>query len=72
MQEIFMRRAIDLAKQGIGLTSPNPCVGAVIVKGGEIVAEGWHKKAGEDHAEIIVLKQMMKKSGIVTVDLEPA
>lgn len=67
-----MRRAIDLAKQGIGFTSPNPCVGAVIVKGGEIVAEGWHKRAGEDHAEIIVLKQMMKKSGIVTVDLEPA
>lgn len=67
-----MRRAIELARKGEGFTSPNPCVGAVIVKGGEIVAEGWHMKAGEKHAEIVAIDHMMKKSGIVTVDLEPA
>lgn len=66
-----MRRAIELAKKGEGFTSPNPCVGAVIVKGGQIVAEGWHEKAGGDHAEIVAIKQMMQKSGIMTVDIEP-
>ena len=71
MQEQFMRRAVELAKQGAGFTSPNPCVGAVIVKGGVIVAEGWHHRAGEDHAEIVAIKEIMKKSGIVTVDLDP-
>jgi len=71
MDEIFMKRAIELAKKADGFTSPNPIVGAVIVKGGQIVAEGWHVKAGEDHAEIMAIKQMMKKSGIVTVDIEP-
>jgi diaminohydroxyphosphoribosylaminopyrimidine deaminase/5-amino-6-(5-phosphoribosylamino)uracil reductase len=71
MDEIFMRRAIELARKGEGFTSPNPCVGAVIVKGGQIVAEGWHEKAGTDHAEIMAIKQMMQKSGIMTVDIEP-
>lgn len=71
MDEIFMKRAIELAKQGEGFTSPNPCVGAVIVKGGQIVAEGFHEKAGSDHAEIVAIKQMMQKSGIMTVDIEP-
>lgn len=71
MQEVFMRRAIELAKKGIGFTSPNPCVGAVIVKGGQIIGEGWHRKAGEDHAEIMAIKEVMRKSGIVTVDLDP-
>lgn len=67
-----MKRAIELARNGQGFTSPNPCVGAVVVKGDEIVAEGWHKKAGEDHAEIIAIKEIMRKSGIVSVDVEPA
>ena len=67
-----MRRALELAKKGIGFSSPNPAVGAVIVKGGRIVGEGWHKKAGSDHAEIVAIKNVMKNSGIVTVDLEPA
>ena len=71
MDEIFMKRAIELARKGEGFTSPNPCVGAVIVKGGQIVAEGWHEKAGSYHAEIVAIKQMMLKSGIVTVDIEP-
>ncbi|VGO15202.1 Riboflavin biosynthesis protein RibD [Pontiella desulfatans] len=46
-----MMRAIELAKMGEGLTRPNPPVGAVLVLEGHIVAEGWHRKAGEDHAE---------------------
>lgn len=71
MDEIFMKRAIELARLGEGFTSPNPCVGAVIVKGGQIVAEGFHEKAGSDHAEIVAIKQMMQKSGIMTVDIEP-
>lgn len=50
--EIFMKRALKLASKGLGKTSPNPMVGAVIVKDGEIAAEGYHKKAGQSHAEI--------------------
>lgn len=67
-----MRRALQLAKKGNGFTSPNPSVGAVIVKGGEIVAEGYHKKAGDEHAEIKAMKELMKKTGLVTVDFDPS
>ena len=49
--EEYMRRAIELAKKGMGFTSPNPMVGAVIVRDGKIIGEGWHKKYGELHAE---------------------
>jgi len=72
MNQMYMKRAIELAKKGIGKTSPNPCVGAVIVKGGKFIAEAWHKKAGTDHAEIIAIKKLMKKSGIVTRHLDPS
>ncbi len=51
-----MRKAIELARKGQGFTSPNPCVGAVVVNNGKIVGEGRHKKAGEDHAEIDAIK----------------
>ncbi len=44
--EQYMRRAIQLAKRGMGYTSPNPMVGAVIVKDGRIIAEGWHERYG--------------------------
>ena len=47
----YMRRAIELARRGVGWTSPNPMVGAVIVKEGRIIGEGWHKKCGGLHAE---------------------
>ena len=47
----YMRRAIGLARQGAGWTSPNPLVGAVIVKDGRIIGEGWHQRCGEAHAE---------------------
>lgn len=49
--QYFMRRALELARLGVGWTSPNPMVGAVIVKDDEIVGEGWHQKCGEAHAE---------------------
>uniref|UniRef100_UPI004057BF99 bifunctional diaminohydroxyphosphoribosylaminopyrimidine deaminase/5-amino-6-(5-phosphoribosylamino)uracil reductase RibD n=1 Tax=Candidatus Electronema sp. TaxID=2698783 RepID=UPI004057BF99 len=48
----FMRQALELAKKGLGRTAPNPCVGAVIVRAGQLVGSGWHKKAGTPHAEI--------------------
>lgn len=67
----FMMRAVELAAKAKGFTSPNPCVGAVIVKGGQIVAEGYHKKAGEKHAEIVAIDALMKKAGIKTVDIDP-
>ena len=47
----YMLRAIQLAKKGEGWTNPNPMVGAVIVKDGKIIGEGYHKKYGELHAE---------------------
>lgn len=53
----FMRLAIGLAKKGIGRTSPNPAVGAVVVKNGRVVSTGWHKKAGGPHAEASALSQ---------------
>lgn len=49
--EIYMKRAIELAKKGLGWVNPNPLVGAVIVKDGRIIGEGWHRKYGELHAE---------------------
>lgn len=52
----YMQKAIDLAKRGIGKVSPNPLVGAVIVKNNEIIAEGWHKHYGGDHAEVDAVK----------------
>jgi len=50
--ELFMKKALKLARKGRGWTSPNPLVGAVIVKDGHIVGEGYHKRFGADHAEI--------------------
>lgn len=50
-KEFYMRKALKLAEQGMGYTSPNPMVGCVVVKNGEIVAEGYHEKYGEYHAE---------------------
>jgi len=53
----WMKRALRLAEKGKGRTSPNPMVGAVVIKDGEVVGEGYHAKAGEAHAEISALKQ---------------
>lgn len=68
-----MRRAIALARKGIGTTSPNPRVGAVVVRGGHPVGEGFHAKAGGPHAEITALRRAGKKARGATlyVTLEP-
>lgn len=56
----FMRRALHLAARGAGHVSPNPMVGCVITRGGRVVAEGWHKRFGSDHAEIVALKALVR------------
>ena len=53
--ERYMARALHLAERGLFTTCPNPRVGCVIVKGGDIVGEGWHQRAGEEHAEVNAL-----------------
>lgn len=53
---VYMQRALDLAAQGTGFTFPNPVVGAVLVHEGRILAEGYHHRAGEPHAEIMALR----------------
>lgn len=70
----FMRRAIELALQGKGKTSPNPMVGAVLVRKGRVLAEGFHRKAGADHAEIAAIKKLAKgqaKGATLYVTMEP-
>jgi len=73
----FMTRALELARRGEGLTRPNPPVGAVLVQGGKIIAEGFHKKAGGPHAEVNCLRQVKGqtskslKSATLYVTLEP-
>ena len=69
---VYMRRAIDLARHAIN-TSSNPRVGCVLVTNQEIVGEGWHIAIGEDHAEIMALKQAGERatSSIAFVSLEP-
>jgi diaminohydroxyphosphoribosylaminopyrimidine deaminase/5-amino-6-(5-phosphoribosylamino)uracil reductase len=51
-----MKRALTLARKGIGKTAPNPAVGCVIVNNGVVVGEGWHRKAGTPHAEVLALQ----------------
>jgi diaminohydroxyphosphoribosylaminopyrimidine deaminase / 5-amino-6-(5-phosphoribosylamino)uracil reductase len=68
----LMARAIKLAQKGLYTTDPNPRVGCVLVKDGQIVGEGWHKKAGEGHAEVEALKNAGDVSGATAyVTLEP-
>jgi len=69
----FMQRAITLAKRGHYTTSPNPRVGCVLVKNGEIIGEGFHQKAGEGHAEVNALKMAGNNAQGATayVTLEP-
>jgi diaminohydroxyphosphoribosylaminopyrimidine deaminase / 5-amino-6-(5-phosphoribosylamino)uracil reductase len=69
----FMRRALALAERGRGTTQPNPVVGAVIVRGGRIAAQGFHRKAGQAHAEVNALGQLRGSARGTTmyVTLEP-
>ena len=70
----FMRRALEVSKRAWGQTHPNPMVGAVIVEQGELVAEGWHRKAGQPHAEVEALRALGRKpkeDATMYVTLEP-
>ncbi len=72
--EKFMRRALAEAAKGLGLTSPNPAVGAVIVAGDKVVARGHHRAAGAPHAEIECLQKLRgrpPKNAALYVTLEP-
>ena len=69
----FMARALQLARQGLNTTTPNPRVGCVLVNEGGIVGEGWHEKAGSPHAEIHALAMAGSRARRATayVTLEP-
>ena len=72
----YMRLALRLARRGYGTTSPNPMVGAVLVKGGRIIGRGWHRRAGGPHAEIEALRNAQMrghkvKGATLYVTLEP-
>jgi diaminohydroxyphosphoribosylaminopyrimidine deaminase/5-amino-6-(5-phosphoribosylamino)uracil reductase len=69
----YMRLALRLALKGAGRTSPNPMVGAVLVRGGRIIATGYHQRAGGDHAEIVALKRAGERARGATLylNLEP-
>jgi diaminohydroxyphosphoribosylaminopyrimidine deaminase/5-amino-6-(5-phosphoribosylamino)uracil reductase len=73
LDEKFMRMALRLAARAGGRTSPNPMVGAVVVKNGRVIARGWHRKAGEPHAESIALAKAgaAAKGATLYVTLEP-
>ncbi|HSR11059.1 MAG TPA: bifunctional diaminohydroxyphosphoribosylaminopyrimidine deaminase/5-amino-6-(5-phosphoribosylamino)uracil reductase RibD, partial [Thermodesulfobacteriota bacterium] len=71
--EKYMRLAMALARKGLGRTSPNPVVGAVVVRGNKVVGRGFHHRAGGPHAEVLALRQAGKKSKGATLylNLEP-
>lgn len=73
MDEFYMKRALELAEKGIGRTAPNPLVGAVIVKNGRIIGEGWHEKFGEPHAEVNAIHNAVEnpEGAELYVTLEP-
>jgi len=69
----FLERALDLAERGRGTTQPNPVVGAVLVRDGEVVGEGWHERKGEAHAEVnaIAAAGDRARGATLYVTLEP-
>ena len=74
--ERYMLAALKLAKKGYGCTSPNPMVGAVLVKGRAIIGKGWHRKAGGPHAEVVAIEESRRndynlKGSTLYVNLEP-
>jgi diaminohydroxyphosphoribosylaminopyrimidine deaminase/5-amino-6-(5-phosphoribosylamino)uracil reductase len=75
IHEKYIKRCIQLAQNGLGTTYPNPMVGSILVYKDKIIGEGWHRKAGEPHAEVIAInsvkdKSLLKKATIY-VSLEP-
>lgn len=71
--EHYMKRALELARRGWGKTNPNPLVGAVIVKDGEVIAEGYHEALGRAHAEVSAFNNAERdvSGGTLYVNLEP-
>lgn len=71
--EFYIKRCFELAKKALGLTSPNPYVGAVLVKAGKVIGEGYHHKAGEAHAEIDAINNAITdvKGATLYCNLEP-
>lgn len=73
--EFYMNRCLQLAKNGLGTTYPNPLVGSVIVHEGKIIGEGWHRKSGESHAEVLAIQSVKNKTllkeATLYVNLEP-
>ena len=73
MDNFYMNRALELAKKGKGFVNPNPMVGAVLVKDGQIIGEGWHEYYGGPHAEVNAIKKSTAspQGAILYVSLEP-
>lgn len=73
LDRLFLERAYELAERGVGNTSPNPAVGAVVVREGAVVGEGYHHRAGEPHAEVHALRAAGERARGATlyVSLEP-
>ncbi|HXI84761.1 MAG TPA: bifunctional diaminohydroxyphosphoribosylaminopyrimidine deaminase/5-amino-6-(5-phosphoribosylamino)uracil reductase RibD [Verrucomicrobiae bacterium] len=69
--EQFMQRALALARRGLGKTSPNPAVGALLVHNGRVISEGWHKSAGGPHAEVLALRNVKARGATLYVTMEP-
>ncbi len=71
--EEYMRRALEVAAKGRGSVSPNPMVGSVVVRDGAIVGEGWHRRPGEPHAEVLAIRTAgtSARGGDLYVNLEP-
>lgn len=75
LHEKYIKRCIELAKNGLGNTYPNPMVGSVIVYNNTVIGEGWHKKAGQPHAEVNAINavedEKLLKDATIYVSLEP-
>lgn len=73
--ETYIKRCLELAQNGLGTTYPNPLVGSVIVNNNKIIAEGWHRKSGEPHAEVNAINAVKNKNllteSTIYVNLEP-
>ncbi|NBU10626.1 MAG: riboflavin biosynthesis protein RibD, partial [Proteobacteria bacterium] len=73
---IYLQRTLQLARRGRGRTSPNPMVGAVLVRAAKVIGEGWHRRAGGPHAEVAALRDAAQRGERVRgatlyVSLEP-
>src|SRR5258706_14506364 len=72
-ESVRMARALELAERGLYTTDPNPRVGCVLVRDGQVVGEGWHARAGEPHAEVMALRAAAERArgAVAYVTLEP-